>query len=100
MKYEINMPKFGATMEDGEIVEWYVKVGDAVKKGDKLCSIMTEKLTNDLEAMHTGTVAEIVQKGACLQSRRWAPILFGGGAESRTPVQSTSLAGVSKLSHR
>lgn len=60
MKYEINMPKFGATMEDGEIVEWYVKVGDAVKKGDKLCSIMTEKLTNDLEAMHTGTVAEII----------------------------------------
>lgn len=43
MKYEINMPKFGATMEDGEIVEWYVKVGDAVKKGDKLCSIMTDR---------------------------------------------------------
>lgn len=60
MKYEINMPKFGATMEDGEIVEWYVTVGDTVKKGDKLCSIMTEKLTNDLEAMHTGTVTEII----------------------------------------
>ena len=48
-KYEVNMPKFGATMEDGEIVEWYKNVGDPVKKGDKLCSIMTEKLTNDLE---------------------------------------------------
>ena len=58
-KYEVNMPKFGATMEDGEIVEWYKNVGDPVKKGDKLCSIMTEKLTNDLEAMHDGTLTEI-----------------------------------------
>ena len=60
MKYEVNMPRFGATMEDGEIVEWYVNVGDEVKKGDKLCSIMTEKLTNDLEAMHDGTLVEIL----------------------------------------
>ena len=32
MKYEVNMPKFGATMEDGEIVEWYKAVGDKVTK--------------------------------------------------------------------
>ena len=58
--YEVNMPKFGATMEDGEIVEWYKKPGDAVKKGDALCSIMTEKITNDLEAMRDGILDSIV----------------------------------------
>ena len=60
MKYEVNMPKFGATMVDGEIVEWYKAVGDKVTKGDKLCSIMTEKLTNDLEAMHDGVLESIL----------------------------------------
>ena len=58
--YEINMPKFGATMEDGEIVEWYKQPGDTIKKGDALCSIMTEKITNDLEAMRDGTLDSIV----------------------------------------
>lgn len=58
------MPKFGATMEDGEIVEWYKKPGDAIKKGDALCSIMTEKITNDLEAMRDGVLDSItVQEG-------------------------------------
>lgn len=62
--YEVNMPKFGATMESGEIVEWYKKPGDAVKKGDALCSIMTEKITNDLEAMRDGVLDSItVQEG-------------------------------------
>lgn len=58
--YEVNMPKFGATMEDGEITEWYKKAGDPVKKGDMLCCIMTEKITNDLEAMHDGVLDSIV----------------------------------------
>jgi len=58
--YEVNMPKFGATMEDGEIVEWYKQPGDEVKKGDALCSIMTEKITNDLEAMRDGVLDSIV----------------------------------------
>ena len=57
---EVNMPKMGATMEDGEIVEWYKQVGDPVKKGDALCSIMTEKITNDVEAMHNGILDSIV----------------------------------------
>lgn len=60
MKYEVNMPKFGATMEEGEIVEWYVKPGDTIKKGDKLCSIMTEKITNDQEAYKDGVLESIV----------------------------------------
>lgn len=58
--YEVNMPKFGATMEDGEITEWYKKAGDSVKKGEMLCCIMTEKITNDLEAMHDGVLDSIV----------------------------------------
>ena len=58
--YEVNMPKFGATMEDGEIVTWHKKPGDPVAKGDALAEIMTEKITNDLEAMVDGVFDSIV----------------------------------------
>lgn len=58
--YEVNMPKFGATMEDGEIVQWHKKPGDTVTKGEPLAEIMTEKITNDLEAMHDGVLDSIV----------------------------------------
>ena len=58
--YEVNMPKFGATMEDGEIVAWHKQPGDPVKKGDALAEIMTEKITNDLEAMVDGVFDSIV----------------------------------------
>ena len=58
--YEVNMPKFGATMEDGEIVAWLKQPGDPVKKGDALAEIMTEKITNNLEAMVDGVFDSIV----------------------------------------
>jgi pyruvate dehydrogenase E2 component (dihydrolipoamide acetyltransferase) len=58
--YEVNMPKFGATMEDGEIVAWQKKPGDTVVKGEPLVEIMTEKLTNFLDAQVDGILDKIV----------------------------------------
>ncbi len=57
---DVLMPKFGATMKTGTIDEWFVKVGDTVKKGDKLCEISSEKITNTLEAYEDGVIAEII----------------------------------------
>lgn len=58
--YEVQMPKFGQTMKTGEIGEWFVKVGDHVTKGDELCEISSEKITNNIEAYVTGTIEEIL----------------------------------------
>ncbi|MGI6090290.1 MAG: biotin/lipoyl-containing protein [Saccharofermentanales bacterium] len=57
---DINMPRYGTTMEAGEIVEWFVKEGDAVKVGDNLCEISSEKLTNILESPVDGTVEKLL----------------------------------------
>ncbi len=57
---DILMPKFGATMKTCTIDEWYVKVGDTIHKGDKLCEISSEKITNVLEAYEEGVLKEIV----------------------------------------
>lgn len=60
MSKEINMPKYGATMESGEVSQWLVKVGDKVKKGDAIAEITSEKLTNTLESVEEGTVEELL----------------------------------------
>ena len=58
--YTVQMPMFGATMESGEINEWYVQVGDTVKKGDALCEISSNKITNTLECFTNGVMEEIL----------------------------------------
>lgn len=60
MAREIVMPKLGLTMTEGTIEEWKVKEGDAVKKGDVLFSVATDKLTNDVEVDGDGVILKIL----------------------------------------
>lgn len=54
------MPRYGTTMESGVVTEWFVKAGDTVKKGDKLCVIESEKLSNELEAFQDGVIDQVL----------------------------------------
>ncbi|HKS24534.1 MAG TPA: dihydrolipoamide acetyltransferase family protein [Thermoanaerobaculia bacterium] len=56
---EIIMPKMGDAMTEGKVVRWYKKAGDAVKKGEPVLEIETDKVNLDLEAEQDGTVGEI-----------------------------------------
>lgn len=57
---EIKMPMLGLTMEFGTITNWLKKEGDAVKKGEAILQIETEKLENDVEAPEDGILLKIV----------------------------------------
>ena len=53
------------TMEEGNIVEWLKKVGDAVEPGDVLAEVETDKATMELESYHEGFLLHIgVAEGA------------------------------------
>ena len=54
------MPKTGQTMETGTIVDWKIKVGDVVKKGDIIMEIETDKATLEIESFHNGQVKAIL----------------------------------------
>ena len=56
------MPKWGIEMTEGTLAEWMVSEGDAFKKGDLLCLIETDKITNEVEAEKDGVVERIVVK--------------------------------------
>lgn len=47
-------------MEKGEIIEWLVAEGDAVKAGDIVCEISSEKITNNLESTVSGLVKSLL----------------------------------------
>jgi len=56
MAKDIRLPKLGQTMEEGTVVNCLVKVGDAVKKGDVLFEIETDKATLEMESPTNGFV--------------------------------------------
>ncbi len=53
------MPRMSDTMEEGNIVEWLKKVGDAVEPGDVLAEVETDKATMELESYHEGVLLHI-----------------------------------------
>ena len=56
----IIMPKLGFNMDEGKLVEWYKKEGDAVKKGEPLFSVETDKTNMDIEATGDGVVKALL----------------------------------------
>ena len=60
MPIELKMPALSPTMEEGTLAKWLVKEGDAVKSGDILAEIETDKATMEFEAIDEGTIAKIV----------------------------------------
>lgn len=59
MATEITMPKLGLTMKVGRIGKWLKKEGDLVKKGEAIAEVLTDKITNVLEAAVEGVLLRI-----------------------------------------
>ncbi len=57
------MPRLSDTMEEGNIVDWLVSVGDSVSPGDILAEVETDKATMELESFESGTVLYICSTG-------------------------------------
>lgn len=54
------MPSLGADMDHGKIVEWLVKPGDYVRRGDLVAVVDTDKTVMDIESFQEGVVAELL----------------------------------------
>jgi pyruvate dehydrogenase E2 component (dihydrolipoamide acetyltransferase) len=60
MPIELKMPALSPTMEEGTLAKWLVKEGDAVKSGDILAEIETDKATMEFETVDEGIIAKIL----------------------------------------
>jgi len=64
MEEVVLMPRLSDTMTEGVIADWHKNIGDAVKKGEVIADIETDKATMELESYKNGTLLYIgAQKG-------------------------------------
>jgi len=54
------MPKLGEAMTKGKIVKWLKKEGDAVKEGEPLLEVETQKVVFEVTAPINGAIRKIV----------------------------------------
>ena len=57
-KRTIQLPGLGDSITEGTIVEWAVSVGQAVKEGDVVAMVETDKVTVDIKATMNGVVVQ------------------------------------------
>ena len=93
MPIELKMPALSPTMEEGTLARWLVKEGDAVKSGDILAEIETDKATMEFEAVDEGTIAQILVAEGTDGVKVGAPIAILAGDDedaSAAPTESRS----------
>jgi len=60
MPIDITMPALSPTMTEGNLAKWLKHEGDAIKAGDVIAEIETDKATMEVEAVDEGTLGKIV----------------------------------------
>src|SRR5260221_4151101 len=94
---EIIMPKMGDAMTEGKVVRWYKQPGDAVKKGEPVLEIETDKVNLDLEAEADGPLGEHQAKEGEMVPIGGVLATIGGESSPATAAAPTDTApGASK----
>ncbi|RST31025.1 pyruvate dehydrogenase complex E1 component subunit beta [Sphingomonas ginkgonis] len=86
MALELKMPALSPTMEEGTLAKWLVKEGDAVKSGDILAEIETDKATMEFEAVDEGTISKILVPEGTEGVKVGAPIAEMNGEAGAAPA--------------
>lgn len=90
----ILMPRLSDTMTEGVIAAWHKKVGDAIKKGDLLAEIETDKATMELESYQEGTVLYLGgDNGSKLQVNDLLAIIGKAGEDVTALVKENTAGG-------
>ena len=85
------MPQLGETVAEGKISKWFVSAGDAVKPGDNLFEIETDKVSMEVPAISAGTLAAIhVQAGEVAPVGAVVAIIQGKGETARAEQAARS----------
>ena len=91
MPIEILMPALSPTMTEGNLAKWLKKEGDAIKAGEAICEIETDKATMEVEAVDEGVLEKILVPGGSQGVKVNAPIAV------LRAEGDTSLAAVAKV---
>jgi pyruvate dehydrogenase E2 component (dihydrolipoamide acetyltransferase) len=85
------MPQLGETVSEGKITKWFKSAGDAVKPGDNLFEIETDKVSMEVPSTSAGVLSEIrVGVGEVAPVGAIVAVIAGdGGAAAPAPAAAT-----------
>jgi pyruvate dehydrogenase E2 component (dihydrolipoamide acetyltransferase) len=96
MPVDFLMPKLGADMTEGRVVEWLKKPGEPIARGEVVLVIETDKANVEVESWTTGTLEKIlVEPGdAWLPVGTRLAVIGGEGAVAAPPAAAAAPAPV------
>lgn len=87
MSIEITVPKLSATMEEAKVLRWLKQPGDAVREGELLVELETDKAALEVEATASGTLSERkVNEGDTVAVGAVLAVLSAPGAAAAAPA--------------
>jgi pyruvate dehydrogenase E2 component (dihydrolipoamide acetyltransferase) len=83
---DVLMPQLGETVAEGKITQWFKSAGDAIKPGDNLFEIETDKVSMEVPSTTAGVLAEIrVPAGEVAPVGAVVAVIADGSAASAPP---------------
>jgi pyruvate dehydrogenase E2 component (dihydrolipoamide acetyltransferase) len=90
---DVLMPQLGETVTEGKITKWFKSAGDAVKPGDNLFEIETEKTSMEVPSMVAGTLSEIrFQVGEVAKVGAVVAVIAGAGEAAQRKAAAPASA--------
>src|SRR5262245_10923107 len=89
MPTEILMPALSPTMEEGKLAKWLVSEGQAIKPGDIIAEIETDKATMEVEAVDEGMVSKLLIPAGTEGVKVNTPIAVLDGDSGAKPIPAS-----------
>jgi pyruvate dehydrogenase E2 component (dihydrolipoamide acetyltransferase) len=87
---DVLMPQLGETVAEGKITQWFKSAGDAIKPGDNLFEIETDKVSMEVPSTTAGVLTEIrVPAGEVAPVGAVVAVIADGTAASAPPAVET-----------
>ena len=86
------LPKIGVNMEEATIVEWVVKPGDAIREGQHIVTVETDKASQEIYSSASGTIVKLLaEAGQVLKCQEPLAVIAAPGeaiaqGDAGTPV--------------
>src|SRR5713101_10044647 len=87
---DVLMPQLGETVAEGKITKWFKSAGDAVRPGDNLFEIETDKVSMEVPSTSAGVLSEIrVPEGEVAPVGAIVAVISDGVGAAATPQAAT-----------
>ena len=94
----VRMPKMSDTMTEGVVAKWHKKVGDAIKTGELVAEIETDKATMEFESYQEGVLLyRGVEEGQSAPVNGILAILGKAGEDYKSLLEAESKVEVAKV---